>query len=238
MNRNPARQTALSVFMAGMVVVCGCSATDRKVSGTATAPASAATPPTSSTAAAGLADPATLPSLLGSPGEVAGIVGVEMRPGPILKQPFRGLFTEPGACEDAVMPGQASSIYYSRNGFAAQSLDGGAPHVRVLQVVASYASADDADVARTVAGSSWSFCQGKVVTLTVDKDVAVQKTGRVESRDSIMSIPVSPTDGDLAVDCQHALTVKRNVVIDVRVCAPNVGDMGRQLVSKIAAKFG
>jgi hypothetical protein len=174
---------------------------------------------------------------LGSPGEVAGIVGVDMRPGPIFKQPFRGLFTEPRACEDAVMPGQASSIYYSRNGFAAQFLDGGAPHVRAMQVVASYASVDDADVARTVAAGSWSFCQDKAITLTVNNDAVVQKTGRIETRDSIMSIPVSPADGSIGVSCQHALTVKRNIVIDVRVCSPNVGDMGRQLVSKIAAKL-
>jgi len=219
------------------MAVAGCSATDRKVSGTASAPVDAATPTTSTSAAVRLVDPATLPPLLGSPGDVAGIVGVDMRPGPIFKQPFRGLFTEPSACEDAVMPGQASSIYYSRNGFAAQFLDGAAPHVRALQVVASYPSADDADVARTVAASSWSFCQDKVVTLTIDNDVAVQKTGRIETRDSIMSIPVTPTDGNTVVGCQRAFTAKRNVVIDVRVCAPNVGDMGRQLVSKIAAKL-
>jgi len=236
MNPNPARRAALSVSVV-VLAVAGCSVTDRKVAGTASAPVDATTPTTSISAAARLVEPATLPSLLGSPGDIAGIVGADMRPGPILKQPFRGLFTEPSGCLDAVMPGQASSIYYARNGFAAQSLDVDAPHVRALQVVASYATVDDADVARTVAASNWSFCQGKSVTLTVNNDVAVQTTGRVETRDSIMSIPVSPAGGDPAVSCQHAFTAKRNVVIDVRICAPNVADMGRQLVSKIAAKL-
>jgi len=175
--------------------------------------------------------------LLAPPEDVAGIVGVGMTPGRIFKQPFSNLSSEPARCVDAVMPGQQSTVYNMPTGFAAQILDGAAPHVRVVQVVASFASTDDAANSYTIANGRWSTCQDKVVTLTADKVVAMQKTGRVETRDSITSIPVTPTDENISVSCQHAFTARRNIVIDVRVCAPTVGDMGRQLVSKIAAKL-
>jgi hypothetical protein len=135
------------------------------------------------------------------------------------------------------MPGQQSTVYYMPTGFAAQMLDGAKPHVRVMQVVASFASADDAERSYTIASGRWLGCQEKVVTLTADREVAVQKLGRMETRDSTISIPLANADGSDAASCQHAFTAKRNIVIDVRVCAPNVGDMGRQLVSQIAAKL-
>jgi hypothetical protein len=236
MNPNPARRAALSVGVA-VLVVAGCSVTDRKVSGTASAPANAVTPTTSTSAVARLADPATLQSLLGSPTEVAGIVGVDMTPGPISKKPFSNLSTEPARCLEAVMPGQGSSEFYMRTGFASQSLDGAAPHVKVLQVVASFASAADAESSYTIASTSWPSCQDAEVTLTAGREVAVQKLGRIETTDSIMSIPVTQADGNSTASCQHSFTAKRNVIIDVRVCAPNVGNAGRELVSKIAANL-
>jgi hypothetical protein len=165
------------------------------------------------------------------------IVGVGVAPGRIFKQPFSNLSTEPARCVDAVMPGQQSTVYNMPTGFAAQILDGAAPRVRAMQVVASFASTDDAASSYTIANGRWSTCQDKVVALTADKVVAMQKTGRIETRDSITSIPVTPTDGNIGVSCQHAFTARGNIAIDVRVCAPNVGDMGRQLVSKIAEKL-
>lgn len=221
---------------AAVAMVAGCSGTDRKVPGTATAPVGAS-PTTSTRPADGFVDPAKVSSLLVLPEEVAGIVGVGMTPGRIFKQPFSNLSTEPARCVDAVMPGQHSTVYNMPAGFAAQILDGAAPHVRTMQVVAAFASTDDAASSYAIASGRWSTCQDKVVTLTADNVVATQKTGRVETRDSITSIPVTPSDENIGVSCQHAFTAKRNVVIDVRVCASNVGDMGRQLVSKIATKL-
>ncbi len=230
---NPWRTSVL--VGAVVLVMAGCSATDRKVSGTASAPADAS-PTTSTKPAASFVEPATVPSLLVSPEGIAGIVGVGMTPGRIFKQPFRNLSAEPVHCLDAVMPGQQSTQYYLPTAFAAQILDGAAPHIRAIQVVASFGSADDAERSYIIASSGWSFCQDKVVTLTVDRQVAVQKLGRMETRDSIISIPVTQADGSNTASCQHAFTAKRNIVIDVRVCAPNVGNAGRELVSKIAAK--
>ncbi len=231
---NPWRTSVL--VGAVVLVMAGCSATDRKVSGTASAPADAS-PTTSTKPAESFVEPATVPSLLASPEGIAGIVGVGMTPGRIFKQPFRNLSTEPARCVSAVMPGQQSSQYYLPTGFAAQILDGAAPHVRVMQVAASFASADDAERSYTIASNEWSGCQDTMVTLTVDRQVAVQKLGRIETRDSIISIAVAQADGSNTASCQHAFTAKRNIVIDVRVCTPSVGNAGRELVSKIAAKL-
>lgn len=235
MNPNSARRTALSVGVAA-VVLAGCSATERKVEGTAIAGAGTS-PTTSARVAPSSVEPAQLPSLLASPAEVAGVISVDVTPGRIYRQPFRNLFSEPAICMDAVMPGQSSSVNYAKTGFAAQPLESEQPHVRVLQVVAVFASLDEAKTAYDIAVGRWMFCQDKTVTLTAEHDVAVQKTGRVETRDSITSIAVSKIDGNSTASCQHALMAKRNVVIDVRVCAPNVANMGRELTSTIAAKL-
>ena len=127
MNRNGMWRAPVAVGVT-VALVAGCSTTDRKVSGIASAPVDVATPATSTSTAAQLADPATLSSRLGSPAEVAGILGVDLTPGPIFKKPFTNLSTQPITCLEAVMPGQESSVYYMPSGFVAQFLNGGAKH--------------------------------------------------------------------------------------------------------------
>ncbi|WP_350224435.1 sensor domain-containing protein [Mycolicibacterium sp. lyk4-40-TYG-92] len=235
MNPNPARRAALSVGVA-VLVVAGCGATDRKVSGTATAPATASaalTTPTS--AAARPVDDAGLPRLLGSPSEISDVVGVAMTPEAIFRKPDTRLRVEPIRCIEAVMPGLDTASYYSRTGFAGQLLHSG-QHDQVVQVIAAFRTDADAADFRDMTARTWRSCQNQQATVKGGQTTLTYSLTSVEVVDSVVSVAMSGTARDgTAVPCQHALGARRNVIIDVRVCTPNVANRGRDLLARIAA---
>lgn len=235
MNPNPARRTALSVCVA-VLVVAGCSVTDRKVSGSATAPAAASTAPTASTSAAVRPiDDAGLPRLLASPSEIGDVVGTAMTPEAIFRKPDTKLRVDPIRCIEAVMPGLDTVSYFGRTGFAGQLLHGD-QHAQVVQVVAAFATDSEAADFRDMTTQNWRQCQNQQATVTGGQVPLMYALDNVESVDAVTSVPVSGTARDgTQVPCQHSLGARRNVVIDVRVCALNVGNKGRDLVAKIAA---
>jgi hypothetical protein len=223
------------VIGAAVVVAAGCSVADRKVSGTATTDTAAVSPTTSTSAVAKPVDDAGLPKLLGSPSEISDLVGVAMTPEAIFRKPDTKLRVEPIRCLEAVMPGLDTIRYYGRTGFAGQLLHGD-QHAQVVQVVASFAADADAALFRDLTTQYWRSCQNQQATVTGGQAPLTYALDRVESVDSVASVQVSGTAGDgTRVPCQHSLGARRNVIIDVRVCAPNVGNKGRDLVAKIAA---
>jgi len=218
-----------------VVVAAGCSATDRKVSGTATTATAAASPTTSTSAVAKPVDDAGLPKLLSSPSEISDVVGVAMTPEAIFRKPDTKLRVDPIRCLEAVMPALDTVLYNSRTGFAGQLLHGD-QHAQVVQVVASFASDADAALFREMITQNWRGCQNQEATITGGQVSLTYTLDRVESVNSVASVGMSGTARDGArVSCQHSLGARRNVIVDVRVCGPNVGDKGRDLVAKIAA---
>ncbi len=231
---NPWRAALL--IGASVGVAAGCSATDRKVAGTATTAATTASPTTTSTSAgARPIDDAGLPRLLASPSEISDLVGVAMTPEAIFKKPDTKLRVDPTHCLEAVMPGLDTMRYYGRTGFAGQLLHGD-QHAQVVQVVAAFATDSEAADFRDMTAQNWRQCQRQQAIITGGQVPLVYAVDNVESVDSVASVPVSGTARDgTQVLCQHSLGSRRNVIIDVRVCAPNLGDKGRDLVAKIAA---
>lgn len=227
-------RTALLIG-AVVVTVAGCAA-DRKVTGTATTPATAAPSPTKPTSAvARPIDGAGLPRLLASPSEISGLVGVAMTPEAIFKKPDTKLRVDPTRCLEAVMPGLDTIRYYGRTGFAGQLLHGD-QHAQVVQVVAAFPTDAEAADFRDMTAQNWRQCQNQQATVTGAQVSLVYALDNVESVDSVTSVPVSGTARDgTQVPCQHSLGSRRNVIIDVRVCAPNVANRGRELVAEIAA---
>ncbi|KAB7760663.1 sensor domain-containing protein [Mycolicibacterium mucogenicum] len=218
-----------------VVVAAGCSVTDRKVSGTATTAAGTASPTTSTSAVAKPIDDAGLPKLLASAADISDLVGVAMTPEAIFRKPDTKLRVEPIRCLEAVMPALNTIGYYSRTGFAGQLLHGD-HHAQVVQAVAAFPTDAEAVDFREATTRHWRSCQNQQATVTGGQAPLTYALDRVELVDSVASIPVSGMAGDGArVPCQHALGARRNVIIDVRVCAPNVGNKGRDLVAKIAA---
>lgn len=232
---NPWR-TALLIG-AVVVTVAGCAA-DRKVTGTATTPATAAASPTTSTSAAARpVDDAGLPRLLGAPSEISDLVGVTMTPEAIFRKPDTKLRIDPTRCLEAVLPGLDTIRYYSRAGFAGQLLHGD-QHAQVVQVVAAFHTDAEASNFRDMTAQAWRQCQKQQATITGIQVPLTYALDSVESVDSVTSVSMSGTARDgIPVPCQHSLGARRNVIVDVRVCAPNVGNKGRDLVAKIAARL-
>ena len=226
-----------AALLIGLAVaeVAGCSATDRRVSGTATTATAAASPTTSTSAAARPIDDAGLPRLLGSVSEISELAGVAMTPEAIFRKPDTKLRVDPTRCLEAVMPALDTISYYSRTGFAAQLLHGD-QHAQVVQVVASFPTDSDAADFRDGTARQWRSCQHQQATITGGQEAVTYDLDSVDSLDSIASVSMSATAGDgTRVMCQHSLGARRNVIIDVRVCAPSVANKGRELVAKIAA---
>lgn len=234
MNQHGAWRAPLIVGVA-VVLVAGCSLTDRKISGTASPQSTGVVPPTATSAAARPIDDAGLPRLLGSPSEISDLVGVAMMPEAIFRKPDTKLRVDPIRCLEAVMPALDTIGYYRRTGFAAQLLHGD-QHAQVVQAVAAFPSDSEAADFREATTRHWRSCQNQQATITGGQDALTYALDRVDSVDSVASVSMSGTARDgTPVPCQHSLGARRNVAIDVRVCGPNVGNKGRDLVAKIAA---
>ena len=230
---NPWRAALL--IGASVVVAAGCSAPDRRISGTATTATAAASPTTSTSAVARPIDDAGLPRLLASPSEISHLVGVGMTPEAIFKKPDTKLRVDPTRCLEAAMPGLDTIQYYGRTGFAGQLLHGD-QHAQVIQVVAAFPSEAEAEAFRDLTAQAWRQCQNQQATVTGGRVPLTYALDTVDSVDSVASASMSGTAGDgTRVPCQHSLGSRRNVIIDVRVCAQNLGGKGRDLVAKIAA---
>lgn len=226
------------VISAMVVMAAGCSSADRKVSGTATTATVAAVPTTSTSAVAKPVDDAGLPRLLGSPSEISELLGVAMTPEAIFRRPDTKLRVEPLRCTEALMPGLDTASYYGRTGFAGQALHGDR-HARVVQVLASFPSDADAETFRGITVGRWRVCQSQHAAVTDGTSTATYEVGNVDSVDSVASVSMSATAADGgSVACQHSIGARKNVIVDVRVCASDVGNKGSDLLSRITAKVG
>lgn len=165
------------------------------------------------------------------------MVGVAMTPEAIFRKPDTKLRVEPVRCLEAVMPGLDTVSYFGRTGFAGQGLHGD-QHARAVQVLASFPTDSDAVAFRDITVGRWRTCQNRQATVTDRTNIVTYQMGRVNSVDSVATVSMSGSAGDgVSVTCQHALGARRNVILDVRVCTPEVGDKGRDLLLRMAAKL-
>ncbi|WP_418004037.1 sensor domain-containing protein [Mycobacterium sp. PDNC021] len=233
MNRVGVWRAPLVVGVA-VALVAGCSPT---ISGTAIRQSTGAGPTTSTSVPRRPVDDAGLPALLASPSEISDVVGVAMTPEAIFRKPETKLTVDPLRCADALMPGLDTGSYYGRTGYAGQPLHGDR-HTRVVQVLASFPSDADAETYQGYTVDRWRRCQIQQATITDGKSTGTYELGNVDSVNSVVSVSMSGTaaDGD-SVRCQHSLGVRKNVIVDVRVCAFDVGNEARDLLSKITAKL-
>jgi len=165
------------------------------------------------------------------------MVGVVLTPEAIFKQPETKLTVDPIRCTEIAIPGLNTVGYQGRTGFVGQAFHGD-QRASVVQVVVSFPSVSDTAVFRDAIVDYWRMCQNQEAVITDGQNTSRYVLGSVDVVDSVASVQISRSgDAGGGSVCQHSFAAKRNVVIDVRVCAPNVADMGRQLVSKIAAKL-
>lgn len=104
-----------------------------------------------------------------------------------------------------------------------------------VQAVVAFPSTDAAETFTRDERLTWSQCAGRTLTAT-NNGVAIPATfGPLQSvDDNTFAIPVKRPQG---FDCQRALGVRNNVVIDVMACRIGVVNQGVDLLQKIALKI-
>jgi hypothetical protein len=201
-----------------------------------TPPPPAATP---TAAAPASIEPSALSTYLASVPEVSQIAdNAAMTPRPIENKPFSGITVDPFTCSGALTPG--IDVVYNGSGFTGfvgQNLFDAPQDHKVIQSIASFASPADAQAFFDKQIASWEQCRFTDVTSTIGNDSATAKTGVTANTDGTASILIFPAGGGPGRQCQHAMTPRANVVVDVRVCAPSVGSAGWTLARDIGEKI-
>jgi hypothetical protein len=85
---------------------------------------------------------------------------------------------------------------------------------------------------------TWRRCAGTQVTFTPNGGGdPIRWTPRAPTRVGDVVAAISNPEGGGGYTCQHALTAKANVIIDVVTCGPDIANQALRIVNAIAAKF-
>lgn len=200
--------------------------------------------PTSTPAAQAFA-PSGLSALLLSVPEMNGLLGATTTPTQIERQPFGydTVTAKPNQCTGAVLPGmKATYSYYSKStGFVGQILSQDSPtRITAIQTATTFPTAADAEQFLKDQEAQWQDCQDTEVTITStrERSSTVSEVTQPTTADDILSVHINGiSNGELpqpAGDCDRAITTRLNVVVDVRVCAPDPATLGHTLARTLA----
>ncbi|BBY54308.1 sensor domain-containing protein [Mycobacterium koreense] len=173
---------------------------------------------------------------------VAPVVGAQDLVADEVEGPFVGDNVVPERCTAAVTVGAARTYKgYPFTGMAGRKLHEQDPpwaH-QVVQSVAAFRSADDAQDFRQRQQKAWSRCDGKTVTVTAADGTSTTAVAGEAGADATM-LTVSTTDTEQPDRvCRHAMTVQANVVIDVSACGVGLAeDAATRLATTIADGVG
>ncbi|BBX30628.1 sensor domain-containing protein [Mycolicibacterium alvei] len=199
--------------------------------------------PTGGAGAGGLVDPANLSKLL----LTADVVSTRMSspgmtPGDLSTKPVSGVSVDPPGCTGVFTPAH-TMVYGGEAGFAAQAVfdPNKGPHT-VIQAVASFETAELARQFFDRQADDWAKC--KFTTLTISSpessDTNTVKTSAVNNDESDPDAPMLQTlmiqDAPKKM-CGRNMTVRANVVIDVRACSDNPGSAAFTMVRDIGEKI-
>jgi serine/threonine-protein kinase len=158
-----------------------------------------------------------------------------MTPTAVQDAPLSGAVVDPDGCTGAVMPG-SDSVYRGSTftGIAVQGLTNDPQRVGVIQAIASFPSEADAQSFVDQQFADWQACKYTDITLTVGNGEPqrgkVAISANTLGTNNVFIFPPTGTDGR---QCQHAMSARKNLVVDVRVCAPSVSSMGWTLARDI-----
>lgn len=201
----------------------------------ASAPSTTATtyPATTSTTA-DIVRPTALKGLLASAAQVTQVANnVMMTPTGDQASPIIGVQIDPFKCTGAVMTGMYITYIGMGTAFVVQTLNNASPRIDVAQALTSFSSEGDAKKFVDRQFQDWEGCDGTDVTGTSEGRYAgPPQHGRLSKTDNSQGVSVnvlSPLPGAEGRQCQHVMSARDNVVVDVRVCAADVGNMGLHL---------
>ncbi|HTX94964.1 MAG TPA: sensor domain-containing protein, partial [Mycobacterium sp.] len=181
-----------------------------------------------------------LSALLLSPSDVNSVMGASnIQPG----KPIRNMDTSARTlsspeCQGALYTTQES--VYAGTGYTGMSeLLSAEPGDNndhwVDQAVVAFPSADKAKDFLQTSADKWKPCAGQTVTVTNQG-----KTYRWTLAQLVGSPPkitmMQTQEGAGGWECQHAMSVANNVIVDVNACGYHISDQGAQIADKIVGK--
>lgn len=204
-----------------------------------------ATPSPSQSPPAGPAtiDPAALPTLLESIPALNEKYKANLIPAAdhLATKPFSGLTVKPGTCAGALLPG-IDYVYGYANyaGFSGQIVTDEATRTKVMQAVISFDSEARATRAFNMNFTPWKDCAGTTVTAEGGGTQAINM-GSVAETDGIATISMwrvdEPVGGADSLSCERAMTPRKNVIVDVRVCVKrDAKSLGENLAKTISQR--
>jgi hypothetical protein len=255
------RQPAVAATIAAVtMLVVSCGSSNQR--GTASSPTTTTTTTQSKPPLA----QAALANLLLTPAEVDSVLGVtgSQKAGSIdqlrddnFSNMWPNGYKFPDECLYVFGPAQTSSYAGSGNTAVQGETDrtfpppANDPDIEVDQVVVLFPSADQARAFFTTTSQRWPACANRQITtpggvISGPTDVSIPETvfkvGPVSNADGVLSYTVTTTaskgDTNTSQNCQRALTVRNNVVIEAEICRNKdlAGGLAVNVANLIAGK--
>jgi serine/threonine-protein kinase len=112
------------------------------------------------------------------------------------------------------------------------------PAPKVAQAVASFPDPGAAKAFFDKESAAWSSCQSTHMTWSYGSNSAEVDVGVPAMIGDMMTLKLVATSSTLAgQQCERVMTLRGNVIVDVRACSPTIGSGGLSIASDIAAKI-
>ncbi|KKB98049.1 sensor domain-containing protein, partial [Mycobacterium nebraskense] len=105
----------------------------------------------------------------------------------------------------------------------------------VNQAVVLFPSADKAQAFLQTSAGKWKGCAGKTVAVTNKGKTYRWTFAQIQGGPPKIAV-LDTQEGADGWECQRAMSVANNVIVDVNACGYHISDQGTQIVDKIVAK--
>lgn len=178
-----------------------------------------------------------LPGLLLPPEQISERMNTPgMEPMTLVHRPLPGSVTPPH-CTGAWGP--AYEATYNGSGFTAIAVQGvfKQPTHQLVQAAVSFPDPGAAKAFYDKQSADWNACRSTHVRYE-QGGVSEADIGVPAVTGDILSVMVIPTTAKVAgQQCERDMTVRGNVIVDVRACSPTVGSAGLSIARAIADKI-
>lgn len=106
----------------------------------------------------------------------------------------------------------------------------------VNQAVVSFPSADKAKSFLQTSAEKWKGCAGKTVTVTNKSKTYRWTFAQLQGGPPKITM-MDTQEGADGWECQRAISVANNVIVDINACGYHISDQGAQIADKIVAKI-
>lgn len=185
--------------------------------------------------------PERLSGLLLSPADINGVmVSSSMQPGkPITATDSSAVTVSAPDCQGALYttqdPVYAGSGYSAVSGLVSSEAGDNYDHW-VNQAVVLFPSADRAKTFVQTSAEKWKGCAAKTVTVTNKNKTYRWTFAQLQGSPPKVTL-MDTQEGADGWECQRALSVANNVVVDINACGYHISDQGGQIADKIVGKI-